>query len=119
MEIAIQRSQLPIELEVQGTGDEALKKLKDSDSQTAPDVIILDINLPGMNGFEILEDIQQDPRIKKIPLYMLSSSENSKDRARALEGGAMEYFSKPIEIRKLQELVKFFYDSSLKREPQI
>lgn len=108
MQIAIQRAQLPIELEVHGRGEEALKELQNRSESTFPDLIILDINLPGMTGFEILKEIKSDTRLSKIPTLIMSSSENVKDRERAFLGGALNYFSKPSNMRDLQNLMGSF-----------
>lgn len=112
MQIAIQRAELPIKLEVHGRGEDALKELQNRSESTFPDLIILDINLPGMTGFEILKEIKSDSRLSKIPTFIMSSSENAKDRERAFSGGALNYFSKPSSMQDLQNLMGSFIKST-------
>jgi len=116
MQIAIQRAQIPVELEVHGRGEEALKDLKDRSEANFPDLIILDINLPGMTGFEILKEIKSDSRLSRIPAFIMSSSENVKDRERAVSGGALNYFSKPNTMQDLQNLMISFVESTQMKE---
>ena len=116
MQIAIQRAELPIKLEVHGRGEDALKELQNRSESTFPDLIILDINLPGMTGFEILKEIKSDSRLSKIPTFIMSSSENAKDRERAFSGGALNYFSKPNTMQDLQNLMLSFIESTQMKE---
>src|SRR3989338_1307587 len=68
-------------------GLEKIKKLK-------PDLILLDIILPNMNGYEILEAKQKDPEIEKIPVIVISNSGQPVEINRALELGVKDYFVK-------------------------
>lgn len=65
-------------------GEETLEHLKNN----TPDIIILDINMPKLNGLETLEKIKQDDRLKDIPIFMLTSSKNHSDIETALTHGA-------------------------------
>ncbi|MCD9018233.1 response regulator [Parachryseolinea silvisoli] len=72
---------------------------------TLPDVIFLDWNMPVKNGFQCLKEIKQHPRLKDIPVVMIStSSENSVSRA-TLEGGAFQYIQKPVYFAQLKTLI--------------
>ncbi len=59
-----------------------------------PDLVLLDIILPGMDGFEILEKIKSDDQISKIPVIMLSNLSQTSDIEKALKLGASDYFIK-------------------------
>ena len=71
-------------------GKEGLEKLKGF----IPDIILLDIMMPKIDGFEVLEKIKKDAELKKIPIVMLTNLEDSTDKAEALKRGAVEYFVK-------------------------
>lgn len=66
-----------------------------------PDVIILDINLPGMDGFEVLEVLKEDPATASIPVVALSANAMSFDIERGRKAGFFEYLTKPIDINAL------------------
>ncbi len=80
------------ELEEYETGFEALRALRD----TLPDLIILDISLPGMGGVEMLSHLRADDRLKKIPVIALTAHAVSGDRERYLAIGFDDYIAKPI-----------------------
>lgn len=74
--------------------EDGLKKLK----QKAPDLVILDIMLPGMNGFEVCKEIR---RTSAVPIIMLTAKGDLMDRVVGLELGADDYLAKPFEPREL------------------
>jgi two-component system, OmpR family, response regulator len=63
----------------------------------SPDVILLDVNLPDINGFDVLAKIRQHPILKSIPVIMLTSQSTRQDVLRGLAGGADGYITKPFE----------------------
>jgi CheY-like chemotaxis protein len=65
------------------------------------DAIILDINLPGMNGFEVLEVLKQDPHTQSIPVIGLSANAMPYDIDKGLRAGFVEYLTKPVDIHRL------------------
>lgn len=75
------------------TGAEALKLARDA----SPDLILLDINLPDVNGIEVCTRLKSDPVTRTIPIVMVSSSRNLDQRIRALRAGAEDVFWKPFE----------------------
>jgi PAS domain S-box-containing protein len=66
-----------------------------------PDLIIVDINLPGMNGFEALRRIRAEPSIAKVPVIALTAAASERDRQRGIEAGFYRYLTKPIQIDQL------------------
>lgn len=74
-------------------GIEALSKLRESGTDI-PAVILLDLMLPGMSGFEILEKLKADSLWKKIPVIILSNLGQEEDKERGLKLGAVEYLVK-------------------------
>ncbi|QXM07063.1 response regulator transcription factor [Crassaminicella indica] len=84
------------------TGEEGLEKtLKEF-----PDIILLDIMLPGMDGFEICKRIRREKTTSKIPIIMLTAKSEEMDKVLALEIGADDYITKPFGIRELVARIK-------------
>ncbi|MGB3403058.1 MAG: response regulator [Microcoleaceae cyanobacterium] len=75
-----------------------------------PSVIMLDLNLPGTDGREILEEIKQDEQLRLIPVVIFTTSSNPKDIESCYSQGANSYMIKPIDIRRLEESVSHFID---------
>lgn len=101
-EIAIQDYDDTIEVLKAFDGKEALELL--ASLPTQPSLIILDVNMPRMNGLEFLEHYQAQPKASTI-VVMLSSSEQEKDKERALSFDVVqEYIVKPLEVEDLRKL---------------
>jgi len=83
------------------SGD-ALKKLKD----IQPDIIILDIMLPDIDGFEVCKKLKSDDRFKDIPIIMLTARDTEIDKVVGLELGADDYVTKPFSFRELLARIK-------------
>ncbi|HRI36352.1 MAG TPA: response regulator transcription factor [bacterium] len=77
-----------------GRGDEALRSYREH----SPDIIILDINLPGKNGFDVCSEIRNE---SNVPIIILSAREGESDKVRALDQGADDYIAKPFSPREL------------------
>ena len=85
------------------TAEEAWERLQ----QDAPvSVVLLDLFLPGMNGFEFLEVVRKESRFDRLPVLILSGSEKSEDRVRALEAGADDFVVKPFNPMELAARVR-------------
>lgn len=70
-----------------------------------PDLVLLDINLPGMSGFEVLERLQADPSTRDIPVVAVSANAMPQDIERAQVAGFADYVTKPIDIHRLLALL--------------
>src|SRR4051794_40942168 len=85
------------EVKEAGTGDEALRLAAER-----PDLVVLDVQLPDVNGFEVCRRIRADPATTAIPVMHLSAVYVSpEDRTHALDGGADAYLTKPVEPREM------------------
>ncbi|KAA2239784.1 response regulator [Chitinophaga agrisoli] len=85
-------------------GQEALEMLR-SDSEALPDIIFLDLNMPRMDGRQCLAELQQDDRLKQIPVIMYTTSSQPRDITQALQNGALCYITKPANLRDLEEII--------------
>lgn len=79
-----------------------------------PDLVLMDIHLPGMNGYQALDAIQQDAKLKHISVVALSANAMDRDLKYGLAAGFADYLTKPIEIEKLTATLKRFLAVTLK-----
>jgi len=92
-------------------GEEALAYLRrEGEYRTAktPGLVLLDINMPKLNGFDVLRMMKSDPLLRTIPVVMLTTSTRDEDIARSYDGGACSFVSKPVSFEKLKEVIKHF-----------
>jgi CheY-like chemotaxis protein len=92
-------------IQVTGDGEQALAQMRDSEA-LLPQLILLDLNMPRMNGFELLEILKQDHELKKIPVVVLTSSDEQRDIITSFTLGAAGYMVKPIDYLQLVEVIK-------------
>ena len=85
-------------------GEEALFALKDREVTT--DIIVLDLNMPKLNGLEFLNIIKNDEALKYIPTIILTTSNNHKDVAACYKSGVSGYFVKPLHYADYEENIK-------------
>ncbi len=94
---------------VVGDGEQALDYLNKRgkyESSTRPDLIILDLNLPKMNGFDVLTEVKSNPAIQKIPIIIFSSSTSDSDVLRSYDLKANSYVSKPTDFNEFLNVVR-------------
>lgn len=77
-------------------GIEALKFLRDTDLKLIPDVILLDINMPRMNGIEFLKVLREDKKLKDLKVFIMTTSSEEMDRTDAEKLGISGYIIKPL-----------------------
>jgi CheY-like chemotaxis protein len=82
------------DLEVVEDGEQAIGRLEQDETEESPDLILLDLNLPKVDGFKVLSFVRQTPRLCVIPVIVLSSSRDQRDIRRAHELGANSYLCK-------------------------
>lgn len=105
---AFEESKIKTEVSVVRNGQEALDFLYQNENYRQagkPDLILLDINMPILNGHEVLEQIKSDPTLKKIPVIMLTTSAHEKDINLAYEYHANSYVKKPLNMTDFIEAV--------------
>lgn len=75
-----------------------------------PDLILLDLNLPRMNGFEVLDAIKADPELKRIPVVILTTSQAEQDIVRGYDLYANAYVTKPVDLEQFIKVIKSIED---------
>ena len=90
------------EAEIVGSGDAALKAVADN----PPDLVILDLNLPVLNGLEVCRILRSRSDAKHLPIIMLTARTTEDDRVSGLELGADDYVTKPFSLRELTARVR-------------
>lgn len=109
---ALRSAAVECDLVVTRSGAEALDYLfghgahAARDAVPVPNLILLDVKLPGLSGFEVLEHIRLDERTRLIPVVMLSSSYEDHDVAESYRRGANGYVRKPIDFVEFREVVR-------------
>ncbi len=102
---ALKDLEVASELVSTGDGEEALAYLKEEENPK-PSVILLDLNMPKMNGTEFLKIVKVDERLKKIPVIVLTTSNSEQDIAKSFELGAAGYMVKSVDYKKFMEIIK-------------
>lgn len=86
-------------------GEQALRAVEDS----GPDLILMDIQLPKLDGYEATRRIKADPRFKDIPLVALTAHSMKGDRGKALAAGCDDYITKPVDadglVKRVEQLL--------------
>jgi len=86
-------------------GEEALKYLRDPESEK-PCIILLDLNMPIMNGIEFLQVMKHDPLLRRIPVVVLTTSEEQQDKINSFDLGVAGYMAKPVDYRQFVEVMR-------------
>jgi CheY-like chemotaxis protein len=92
-------------LDIAGNGEEALTFLRDSKNQR-PGIILLDLNMPRMNGIEFLSVIKKDAELKKIPVVVLTTSIEEDDKVKSFNLGVAGYMHKPVDYMQFVEVIR-------------
>jgi len=108
---ALERGKAANYIEVVRDGAEALDFLFCSGAYAhrsggVPKVVLLDINLPKVDGLEVLRQVKSDPRTQRIPIVVLTSSREDSDLAQCYDLGVNSYIVKPVDFEKFTEAVR-------------
>nr|MBF0223793.1 response regulator [Desulfobulbaceae bacterium] len=75
-------------------------------SASHPDLILLDVNMPGMDGFEVCKKLKESPATAEIPIIFITGLSQTTDISRAFREGAVDFITKPFEISEVQARIK-------------
>ncbi len=102
IDVLIQALRNDYKLGVALNGEKAIEYTQ----RNKPDLILLDILMPGMNGFEVCEKLKEDPETHDIPIIFITAMDSSGDKSRGFEMGAVDYIIKPFDITEVKARVK-------------
>lgn len=109
---AFRKNNIKNEIVVAHDGEEALDflfgrgKYAERDSQVLPEVILLDLKLPKVDGLDVLRQIRTDPRTRLLPVVILTSSKEEQDLIEGYSRGANSYVRKPVDFNQFVEAVQ-------------
>jgi two-component system, chemotaxis family, response regulator Rcp1 len=106
---ALRGAKVANELHVVGDGEAAIDYLRQQgvySDAARPDLVLLDLNLPGLDGRSVLADIKSDPTLATIPILVLTTSAAEEDVARSYELHANAYISKPVDFTEFLAAVR-------------
>ena len=95
-------TRLGYEVEAQESGAEALKAI----DKFKPDLMITDLNMPGMNGIELIKEVKTSPAMRFKPVLMLTTESQQEKRAEAKAAGAVGWLVKPVSPERLAGVIK-------------
>ena len=93
------------------SGKEALLLLKGM----TPDLILLDINMPEMNGYQVMEKLKENPDTSEIPVVFLTAELDQESEVKGLKMGAMDFLRKPFEPEVMKSRIDNIYRSPIRR----
>lgn len=106
----LKRSRFTVHVGVARNGEEALTYLRRKEpfaSAKVPDLVLLDLNLPRINGQEVLAEIRHEPAFHNIPVLILTSSRNDLDIQKAYQSEANFYLVKPMDLSEFPALMEY------------
>ena len=110
--LALEDSGLNMQCVVSNNASEALQKLTEDDT-FLPNYIFLDLNMPRINGIQLLTEIKKISRLKHIPVVIYSTSSHPKDKEVTQKLGASAFITKPSGIKELSQILKDFFHTHL------
>jgi CheY-like chemotaxis protein len=116
LQMAAERADLGLRLETVKDGEEAIDYLlgrshyADRQAHPFPNMMLLDLKMPRLSGFDVLEYVRGQPELRRLPIVIFSSSDDPKDIRRAYDAGANSYLCKPHSSDDLSELLKALED---------
>lgn len=102
---ALKEIQVPNQLKLAANGEEALEYLQNPENEL-PVVILLDLNMPKMNGIEFLRIMKQDSEMKKIPVVVLTTSQEQQDKFDSYSLGVAGYVHKPVDYDQFVDAMR-------------
>lgn len=110
---AMKQARISNKIDIVKDGEKALKYLlKEGEFKDArtPDIILMDINLPKIDGLEVLNHIKNDDKLKVIPVVMLTTSDSEKDILKSYQNHANCYITKPVNFENFMKVIQTLED---------
>lgn len=103
---AMKEEGLSCRMEVADNGEQAIHILDnvDAGSRIAPNLLLVDLNVPRQDGTQVLQRVRRSPLYGKTPVVMMSTSDTEVERKKAIDLGATEYFCKPSSLKEFMQL---------------
>lgn len=95
-------------------GEEALGMI----SEEMPDVVILDVMMPKMHGFDVLREIRQNPESSDLPVILLTAKSSAEDMWEGWREGVDYYMTKPFDVEELIRFLSYVLSGEYRREPE-
>ncbi|MCK7559056.1 response regulator [Chitinophaga sedimenti] len=93
-------------------GKEALEQLH---AGPVPDIVLMDMMMPEMDGYESIAKMRQDPRFANLPIIAVTAKAMMGDREKCIQAGASDYISKPVDVDQLLSLLRvWLYDRAFR-----
>ena len=89
-------------------GQEALEEVRDR----RPDLILLDLMLPKIDGYQVMRTLRSDPQTSNIPVIAITAMAQPKDRERAVDAGAVDFIDKPFDLDEVADKIRAVLDSA-------
>lgn len=111
---AFRRGGLDVSMRLVRSGDEAIAYLRgdglfaDREAYPLPVMLVVDLKMPGTDGFEVITWVRSQPVLKRLPVVVLTSSRDARDVNRAYDAGATSYLVKPVAFDALQKMLTTF-----------
>ncbi|NHI82687.1 MAG: response regulator [Candidatus Thorarchaeota archaeon] len=104
--MALSENRIGNEIKHVWDGEEALQYLDDCSLPSLPQLVLLDLKLPKISGLEVLKQIRSSPRTNRLPVVVLTSSDEDQDIAACYDSGVNSYIRKPVDFDQFSECVK-------------
>jgi len=102
----LRRAGVSNEVKVFGDGQEAVDYLCGAGGGEGPLLVLLDLNLPGLDGYQVLKRLKSDEEKRQIPVVMLTTTDSPEEVGRCYELGCNAYITKPVEYERFSEVIR-------------